>query len=121
MILIVIICIFFLSTDYHIFLCQSDLLSSRRVHRPYFGRHFADDDDDDDDDEDTDDVKSNTTDEEMDLVSYHLQALTKARFVKILTMNDDILLLLVLVLLPLLLWLLLLVLIVWVFCLAIFC
>ena len=59
------------------FVCESDLSSSRYVHSPYFGRYL-------DDDEATDDVKSNTTDEEMDLVSYNLQALTKARFVKIL-------------------------------------
>lgn len=53
--------------------------SPQYVRGSYFGRQH---DDDDDDDDIADDTKSNTTDEETDLVSYHLQALTKARSVK---------------------------------------
>jgi len=49
--------------------------SSQYVRSPYFTHQRVDDDDD------SDDTKSNTSDEEMDLASYRLQALTKARFV----------------------------------------
>ena len=50
--------------------------SPRYVRSSYFGHPL------DDGEEDVDDAESNTTDEDSDLLSYHLQALTKARFVK---------------------------------------
>ena len=64
--------------------CQPDFSSPQYVRSSYSGRRLDDGDDDDDDDaeEATDDTRSTTTDEETDLVSYNLQTLTKARFVK---------------------------------------